>query len=79
MPAALAAFRALTEVEGNRAPTDIVDAELVAIFADMEPTLIAQALAWGELVGAVSRGAHGLVLNPLVKLALSRFVAPAPT
>jgi hypothetical protein len=76
LPDVLATFRAMSDVEESRGATDIVDAQLIAAFAETEAEVVSRALTWGELVGAISHDAHGLVLNPVLKLALPRLAAP---
>ena len=73
MPGLITVLGALTEAEELRRTDERVDGSLVKeAAAGVDGYLVERTLVWGELVGLISRGDHGLVLNPLVKAALPR-------
>jgi len=75
LPEALRILHALADLEELRQGTDVIDAKLVAEIAAADRREVEHALAWGELVGAVLRGQHGLVLQNEIRMAVRRLPA----
>ena len=78
LPDALRVLKAVADAADLRQDDDMIDAEFVHVATSrMEINTVIRGLAWGELVGVLSWGAHGFVLNPLMKSALPRLLAVA--
>lgn len=67
-------LRDMIECCETRINDEIVDAQMVAVNSGRDPERVSRVVAFGELTGLLSRGAHGLVVRREIRLALRQQV-----